>query len=196
MTHYSYTFSNLPRVSWNPIGPVSFGCWFWSHIIDKNRLSTKPRDFIADIPCFDMRWIWANSKIVCRTLSLSLLKNQITWNSPKKLDMVFQNLKIIPILSIRSTIPICPLHWVLTSWIIWGPFSNLFWLIEVVNKYDGNNDYGVSIWNCNWVSSKYIIPFLVWWGFEFLLIIEINFKIYLLCHRPEPSISKYLLGAN
>ena len=144
MTHYSYTFSNLPRVSWNPIGPVSFGCWFWSHIIDKNRLSTKPRDFIADIPCFDMRWMWANSKIrifVCRTLSLSLLKNQITWNSPKKLDMVFQNLKIIPILSIRSTIPICPLHWVLTSWIIWGPFSNLFWLIEVVTVWITTTKY-------------------------------------------------------
>ena len=84
---------NLPRVSWYPIGPVSFGCWFWSHIINKNRLSTKPRDFIADIPCFDMRWMWANSKIrifVCRTLSLSTQKpnnlklTQKTWHGLPK----------------------------------------------------------------------------------------------------------------
>ena len=97
-------------------------------------MGTKPWDFITHIACFDMRWMWTNSEIgifMSHTL-YSLLKNHIS-NSPKKLDMVMQNLEIITILSIWCTIPFRPLHWVvyLTNWSIWDPFSNWSWLNKV-----------------------------------------------------------------
>ena len=119
---------SLPEVSWNSKRPVSNSCWFGSSIINKNRLSTEPREFFIDGSRFNVTGSWTNSWVGIYVWTHiikfnSRLKSKL--NSPEKPDMIRKNFIIASIFGIRSTVPSCPFLWVLTNWIIWYWFSNL-----------------------------------------------------------------------